>query len=183
MSFSVRSEQWGDFLIGVFEEWIKEDVGRVFIQIFEATLANRMGIEPGLCALAARCGHAAVMEHNGDLYCCDHFVFPQYRLGNIHDRTIIEMMASERQQTFGMMKETGLPRMCRECEHVGVCHGECPRNRFMKTPDGEKGLNYLCEGYRRFFAHVAPYMDYMKGELEAGRTPASVMHVNKTDES
>lgn len=183
MSFTVSPRQWGDFLIGVFDEWIREDVGSIFIQIFEATLANWMGVEAGICTLAARCGHAAVMEHNGDVYCCDHFVFPAYRLGNIHERTIIEMMASERQQRFGMMKETALPRQCRECEYVFACHGECPRNRFAISSDGEKGLNYLCEGYRRFFAHVAPYMDYMKKELDAGRAPANVMHAWRTDQS
>lgn len=183
MSFSVSPQQWGNFLIGVFDEWIKEDVGRVFIQIFESTLANWMGVEPGLCTLAARCGHAAVMEHNGDVYCCDHFVFPEYRLGNIHERTIIEMMASERQQRFGMMKETALPRQCRECEYGFACHGECPRNRFAMTQDGEQGLNCLCEGYRRFFAHAAPYMDYMRKELEAGRAPSNVMRSGRTDQS
>lgn len=176
MSFSVTPRQWGDFLIALFDEWVKEDVGKYFIQIFDATLANWAGVEPGLCSLAARCGHAAVMEHNGDIYSCDHFVFPEYRLGNIHDKTIVEMMSCERQQTFGLMKETALPRQCRECRYGFACHGECPRNRFAVSADGEPGLNYLCEGYMRFFDHVAPYMEFMKSELEAGRPPSNVVN-------
>lgn len=176
MSFSVTPRQWGDFLIALFDEWVKVDVGKYFIQIFDATLANWAGVEPGLCSLAARCGHAAVMEHNGDIYSCDHFVFPEYRLGNIHDKTIVEMMSCERQQTFGLMKETALPRQCRECRYGFACHGECPRNRFAVSADGEPGLNYLCEGYMRFFDHVAPYMEFMKSELEAGRPPSNVVN-------
>lgn len=176
MSFSVTPRQWGDFLIALFDEWVKEDVGKYFIQIFDATLANWAEVEPGLCSLAARCGHAAVMEHNGDIYSCDHFVFPEYRLGNIHDKTIVEMMSCERQQTFGLMKETALPRQCRECRYGFACHGECPRNRFAVSADGEPGLNYLCEGYMRFFDHVAPYMEFMKSELEAGRPPSNVVN-------
>lgn len=176
MPFSVTPRQWGDFLIALFDEWVKEDVGKYFIQIFDATLANWAGVEPGLCSLAARCGHAAVMEHNGDIYSCDHFVFPEYRLGNIHDKTIVEMMSCERQQTFGLMKETALPRQCRECRYGFACHGECPRNRFAVSADGEPGLNYLCEGYMRFFDHVAPYMEFMKSELEAGRPPSNVVN-------
>lgn len=176
ISFSVTPRQWGDFLIALFDEWVKEDVGKYFIQIFDATLANWAGVEPGLCSLAARCGHAAVMEHNGDIYSCDHFVFPEYRLGNIHDKTIVEMMSCERQQTFGLMKETALPRQCRECRYGFACHGECPRNRFAVSADGEPGLNYLCEGYMRFFDHVAPYMEFMKSELEAGRPPSNVVN-------
>lgn len=176
MSFSVTPRQWGDFLIALFDEWVKEDVGKYFIQIFDATLANWAGVEPGLCSLAARCGHAAVMEHNGDIYSCDHFVFPEYRLGNIHDKTIVEMMSCERQQTFGLMKETALPRQCRECRYGFACHGECPRSRFAVSADGEPGLNYLCEGYMRFFDHIAPYMEFMKSELEAGRPPSNVVN-------
>lgn len=119
----------------------------------------------------AGCGHAAVLEHNGDLYSCDHFVFPQYRLGNITEHTIIEMMMSERQQRFGEAKRGSLPRQCRECRFLFACNGECPKNRFAVTADGEPGLNYLCEGYRRYFAHVAPFMDFMKAELDAHRRP------------
>ena len=172
--FSVTPGQWGDFLCGVFDEWIKGDVGSYFVQLFDATLANWVGCEPGICTLAPTCGHASVMEWNGDVYSCDHFVFPQYRLGNIHENTLIEMMVSERQQIFGAAKRDTLPRQCRECRWLFACNGECPKNRFATTSDGEPGLNYLCEGYRRFFCHVAPYMDFMKAELEAGRPPANV---------
>lgn len=173
--FSVSPEQWGNFLCSIFDEWIKADVGQFFIQIFDSTLANWVGKEPGVCTMARTCGHAAVMEHNGDIYSCDHYVFPDYKLGNIADRSILEMVASERQTQFGLAKRDSLPRQCRECRFTNICNGECPKNRFARTPDGEDGLNYLCEGYYRFFDHVAPYMDFMKQELEAGRPPANVM--------
>ena len=172
--FSVTPRQWGDFLIGLFDEWVREDVGKVFVQIFDATLANWVGAMPGVCSLSSMCGHAAAMEWNGDVYACDHFVFPQYKLGNIHETTLIEMMASDRQLEFGASKQAGLPRLCKECRWMFACHGECPRNRFAVSPEGEPGLNYLCEGYRAFFEHAAPYMDFMKAELEAGRPPANV---------
>lgn len=172
--FSVTPRQWGDFLIGLFDEWVREDVGKVFVQIFDATLANWVGAMPGVCTLSSMCGHAAAMEWNGDVYACDHFVFPQYKLGNIHESTLIEMMASDRQLEFGARKQAGLPRQCKECRWMFACHGECPRNRFAVSSEGEPGLNYLCEGYRAFFEHVAPYMDFMKAELEAGRPPANV---------
>lgn len=172
--FSVTPEQWGNFLIGVFDEWVKEDVGKVFVQIFDATLANWVGQQPGVCTLAKQCGHAAAMEWNGDVYSCDHFVFPAYKLGNIHDKHIIEMMSSEQQQNFGASKQASLPAQCRQCKWLFACNGECPRNRFAVTATGEPGLNYLCEGYRRYFEHVAPYMDFMAGELKAQRPPANV---------
>lgn len=172
--FSVTPRQWGDFLIGLFDEWVREDVGKVFVQIFDATLANWVGAMPGVCTLSSMCGHAAAMEWNGDVYACDHFVFPQYKLGNIHESTLIEMMASDRQLEFGARKQAGLPRQCKECRWMFACHGECPRNRFAVSSEGEPGLNYLCEGYRAFFEHAAPYMDFMKAELEAGRPPANV---------
>lgn len=172
--FSVTPQQWGNFLIGVFDEWVKEDVGKIFVQIFDATLANWVGEQPGVCTLAKQCGHAAAMEWNGDVYSCDHFVFPAYKLGNIHDKHIIEMMSSEQQQNFGAAKQAGLPTQCRQCKWLFACNGECPRNRFAVTATGEPGLNYLCEGYRRYFEHVAPYMDFMAGELKAQRPPANV---------
>ncbi len=172
--FSVTPEQWGSFLTGVFDEWRREDVGKVFVQIFDATLANWVGAEPGVCSLAPTCGHAAAMEWNGDVYSCDHFVFPAYKLGNIHDSTIIEMMGSDRQLKFGAAKRDSLPRQCRACRWLSLCNGECPRNRFAVTADGEPGLNYLCEGYRTFFKHSAPYFEFMARELQAGRPPANV---------
>ena len=119
--------------------------------------------------------HAGVMEFNGDVYSCDHFVFPEYKLGNIYQQTLVEMMYSERQQRFGQNKFDSLPRQCKECEWLFTCNGDCPKNRFARTADGEPGLNYLCAGYRKFFSHVAPYMDFMKKEYLAQRAPANVM--------
>lgn len=177
--FSVTPQQWGDFLCAVFDEWVRRDVGKVFVQLFDSTLANRVGTEPGVCTMASTCGHAAVMEFNGDVYSCDHFVFPQYRLGNIREKTLTEMMYGADQQVFGKMKSDALTRQCRECEYLFACHGECPKNRFVRSAYGEPGHNYLCAGYKRFFRHVAPYMDFMKTELDAGRPPANVMQAIK----
>lgn len=172
--FSVSPEQWGEFLVTLFDEWVKEDVGKYFIQLFDATLANWVGQQPGVCTMARTCGHAGVMEYNGDVYSCDHFVFPEYKLGNIRTHTLVEMMYGERQQQFGMDKYAKLPAQCKNCEFLFACNRECPKNRFAFTADGEPGLNYLCSGYKRYFRHVAPYMDFMKQELEAGRPPANV---------
>ena len=173
--FSITPEQWGNFLCTLFDEWVRYDVGNYYIQLFDSTLANWMGMEPGVCTLAKTCGHAAVMEFNGDVYSCDHFVFPEYKLGNICLETLVEMMYSERQQEFGFMKQKSLPVQCKECLFLFACNGECPKNRFCKTSLGEEGLNYLCKGYYRFFEHVAPYMDFMKEELMNKRSPANVM--------
>lgn len=173
--FTVSPEQWGKFLCNVFDEWVQNDVGNYFVQIFDATLANWVGEQPGVCSLAEYCGHASVMEFNGDVYSCDHFVFPEYKLGNIYEHTLVEMMYGAEQQAFGMMKQEKLPGQCRRCKFKFACNGECPKNRFAKSKEGEDGLNFLCEGYRRYFAHVAPYMDYMKEELKAKRPPANVM--------
>lgn len=173
--FSVNADKWGDFLCTVFDEWLKEDVGQYFVQIFDTTLANWVGEQPGVCSLARTCGHAGVMEFNGDVYACDHFVFPEYKLGNIYHQTITEMMYSEKQLKFGADKYDKLPKQCKDCEFLFACNGECPKNRFIQTVDGEPGLNYLCRGYKKFFEHVAPYMDFMKKELLAQRPPANVM--------
>ena len=173
--FSVLPRQWGDFLCTLFDEWVRKDVGRYFVQLFDATLANWVGEQPGVCTLAPTCGQAGVMEFNGDVYSCDHFVFPQYKLGNIYSKSLVEMMYSERQMRFGQAKRTALPTQCVECPYLFACNGECPKNRFCMTKDGESGLNYLCKGYYQFFSHVAPYMDFMKGELLAQRAPANIM--------
>lgn len=173
--FSVTPRQWGHFLCTLFDEWVRSDVGDYFIQLFDATLANWVGEAPGVCVLAKECGHAGVMEFNGDVYSCDHFVYPQYRLGNLRERTITEMMYSPQQNEFAKMKSQQLPRQCRECSVLFACHGECPKNRFVRDAYGQPGLNYLCPGYRQFFTHAAPYMDYMKNELLHGRAPANVM--------
>ena len=177
--FSVSPEQWGRFTCAIFDEWVREDVGEYFIQLFDSTLANWMGEQPGVCSLAKTCGHAGVMEYNGDVYACDHFVFPQYKLGNISSNTLVEMMYSEKQQCFGKAKHDTLPQQCRQCQFLFACNGECPKNRFCKTKNGELGLNYLCEGYYRFFQHVVPYMDFMKNELLAQRPPANIMQALK----
>ena len=159
--FNVGSRQWGEFLCAIFDEWVAhEDVGEMFVQIFDATLANWVGVVPGVCTLAHSCGHAGVMEWNGDVYSCDHFVFPQYKLGNLHDRHLAEMMYSPQQEAFGRMKYESLSDTCRQCPWLFACHGECPKNRIL--PDGR---NYLCEGYRLFFEHVAPWMDEMSEKL------------------
>lgn len=177
--FSVSPQQWGDFLCAIFDEWVKNDVGEVFIQLFDSTLANWVGVEPGVCTMAKTCGHAGVIEFNGDVYSCDHYVFPEYKLGNIHQKTLVEMMYSKQQTDFGLNKRDSLPQKCKECEFLFACNGECPKNRFAKTEDGEAGLNYLCSGYYKFFKHVAPYMDYMKKEFMEQRAPANIMEAIK----
>ena len=174
---SVTPEQWGRFLCGVYDEWKQEDIGRIFVQLFDATLANWAGEPPGICSMSPYCGRAAAMETNGDVYSCDHFVFPEYRLGNIRQQSLTEMLYGERQQQFGRDKSATLPRQCRECRFLFACHGECPKNRFLKDKYGEPGLNYLCAGYQQFFAHVAIDMDFMKAELDAGRSPANLMYL------
>lgn len=173
--FSVSPGQWGRFLCDVFDEWVAADVGETFVQIFDSTLANWVGEPPGVCSLAPTCGHAGVLEHNGDVYVCDHYVFPEYRLGNIRTRTLTEMMYGPVATRFGADKRDALPGLCRRCRFLFACNGECPKNRFAATPDGELGLNYLCRGYYEFFAHVAPAMDFMRRELLAGRPPSGVM--------
>jgi uncharacterized protein len=175
-SWNVPSEKWGDFLIAIFDEWVKKDVGNYYIQYFDSTLANWVGQSPGVCTLAKTCGHAGVLEFNGDLYSCDHFVYPEYKLGNIQTKTITEMMYSEKQTKFGRDKYDKLPQQCKDCEFLFACYGECPKNRIRHSADGEPGLNYLCEGYYKFFKHVAPYMDFMKNELQNQRPPANIMN-------
>ena len=174
---SVAPEQWGYFLCAIFDEWVRKDVGKIFVEIFDCTLANWMGVSPGICAYSKECGHAGVMEHNGDVYSCDHFVFPEYKLGNIRDHSLIDMLYGEQQQEFSRLKHSSLPRQCKECDMEFACHGECPKNRFMKDKYGDSGLNYLCPGYYHYYQHVAPYMDYMKQELMAQRPPSNIMKV------
>lgn len=177
--FSVTPEQWGSFLCAIFDEWVRNDVGKMFVEIFDCTLANWMGVLPGICAYSKNCGHAGIMEHNGDVYSCDHFVFPEYKLGNIRDHTLIEMLYGDKQHAFSRLKHTSLPRQCKECDMEFACHGECPKNRFEKDKYGEPGLNYLCKGYYQYYSHVAPYMDFMKRELQAQRPPANIMEALK----
>ena len=178
---SVTPQQWGNFLCTIFDDWVRHDVGKTFVEIFDCTLANWMGVLPGICAYSKECGHAGVMEHNGDVYSCDHFVFPEYKLGNIRDQSLIDMLYGEKQQAFSRLKHTSLPRQCKECDMEFACHGECPKNRFEKDKYGEPGLNYLCQGYYQYYSHVAPYMDFMKRELLAQRPPANIMNVLKNN--
>lgn len=175
-SWNVPAEKWGDFLIAIFDEWVRKDVGQFYIQYFDSTLANWVGEQPGTCILAKTCGHAGVMEFNGDVYSCDHYVFPEYKLGNIRNQTLTEMMYTDKQIQFGQDKQEKLPTPCKNCEFLFACNGECPKNRIISTESGEPGLNYLCKGYYKYFKHVAPYMDFMKKELLANRPPANIMN-------
>ena len=173
--FSVSPDRWGNFLCAIFDEWVRFDVGSMFVQIFDSTLACWVGVQPSLCVFADTCGHAGVMEYNGDVYSCDHFVFPEFKLGNINQTHLSGMMRSTIQQQFGQSKKTKLTRQCLECQFQFACHGECPRNRFDKSLFGEAGHNYLCRGYFKYFEHVAPYMDFMKKKLLHNEAPADVM--------
>jgi uncharacterized protein len=172
---SVKPKQYGAFLIGIFEEWVRRDVGSVFVQMFDTALANWVGEPGGVCIFQETCGLALALEHTGDLYSCDHFVEPDYLLGNILETPMVEMVASEQQRRFGLDKRDTLPQYCRECEVRFACYGECPRNRFIKTPDGEEGLNYLCAGLKLFFHHVDQPMQIMAGLLRQNRAPSEIM--------
>ena len=185
---SVTPQQWGTFLCAIFDEWVHRDVGEMFVQLFDATLANWMGVTPGVCSMARDCGHAGVMEWNGDVYSCDHFVTSQHRLGNIRQHTLYQLMKGEQQQRFSTIKSAALPTQCLECQWLFACHGECPKNRIVDADTHAISidnlgftprLNYLCQGYRQFFQHAAPYMDFMKQELMAGRPASNVQLLNK----
>lgn len=173
--WSVRPGDYGEFLATIFDEWVRHDVGQVFVQHFDAALANWVGEPPGICIFSENCGRALAIEHNGDVYSCDHFVYPSHRLGNVMTEALGDMVESNRQKRFGTDKSAALPAFCRSCEWKFACHGECPKHRFLRTPDGESGLNYLCAGYKRFFSHAAPYFDVMAQLLRAGQAPAAVM--------
>ncbi len=179
---SVEPEQWGRFLISVFDEWVRNDVGQVFLPQFEAALASWMRLPQSMCIFAETCGNAVALEHNGDLYSCDHYVEPDYLLGNIGETHLLEMLATEKQRGFGRAKKETLPQYCLDCEVRFACHGECPRNRFVDTPDGEPGLNYLCQGYKAFFRHIDKPMQILGGLLRRGRDPAEVMDILTKEE-
>ncbi len=181
--WSVRAKDYGKFLITIFDEWVRNDVARIFVQIFDATLANYAEENPGLCVFNGTCGDALVMEHNGDIYSCDHFVYPEYFRGNISRTPLIEIVKSQKQFDFGIEKRNKLPGYCLRCRFRFACHGECPKHRFLSTPDGQPGLNYLCEGYKMFFAHTEPYMEFMAKELKNKRPPANVMNWVRNRES
>jgi uncharacterized protein len=174
---SVTGEQYGRFLIDVFEEWVRRDVGEVFVQMFDVALANWVGEPPGLCVHSETCGGALALEHTGDLYSCDHFVEPQFKLGNIAEHRMLDLVASQQQRQFGLDKRDTLPRFCRECDVRFACHGGCPKDRFVATPDGEPGLNYLCPGFKAFFHHVDGPMRFMAARLHAGGAPSEIVQV------
>ena len=179
---SVGPEQWGRFLSAVFDEWVRHDVGEVFVQHFDAALASWLGMEPGMCLFRETCGTALALEHNGDLYSCDHFVEPEHLLGNIRDTHMVELVASPQQRAFGEAKRDTLPQYCRDCEVLFACRGECPRNRFATTPDGEPGLNHLCAGYKAFFTHIDHPMRLMADLLRQGRDAPEVMDLLAAEE-
>lgn len=172
---SVQAAPYGRFLIAIFDEWVRRDVGKVFVQHFDSALANWLGVPGAVCIFAETCGQALALEHNGDLYCCDHYVEPGYKLGNIHETHMIELLTSPAQVKFGQDKRDTLPRYCRACEVRFACHGECPKNRFISTPDGEPGLNYLCAGYKAFFKHIDRPMQMMADLLRQRRYADEVM--------
>jgi uncharacterized protein len=179
---SVKSEEWGNFLITIFDEWVRRDVGKVFVQMFDAALASWVGAPPALCIFAETCGDAVALEHNGDVYSCDHFVEPKYLLGNLSETPLADMVASERQRTFGRDKRDTLPKYCQECEVRFACNGECPKNRFILTPDGEPGLNYLCAGYKAFFNHIDRPMRIMAELLRRGRYADEIVQILAEEE-
>jgi uncharacterized protein len=173
---SVEPKQLGRFLIDVFDEWVRHDVGRVYVQLFDVTLGAHVG-QYSLCVFSPTCGDAVALEHTGDLYSCDHFVEPDFKLGNIRDVPMAELVASARQRKFGADKQATLPKYCRECDVLYACNGGCPKDRFATTPEGEPGLNYLCAGYKKFFQYVAQPMRLMANLLEAKRAPAEIMRI------
>ncbi|HEY6955404.1 MAG TPA: anaerobic sulfatase maturase [Flavisolibacter sp.] len=183
-SRSITAEQWGHFLITVFDEWVRHDVGEVFVQMFDSALASWYGVNPGLCIFAEKCGNALALEHNGDLYSCDHFVDPDYLLGNILNDPLAELVTSQKQQKFGDDKYDTLPDYCLRCEVRFACNGECPKNRFIKTPAGQAGLNYLCAGYRAFFNHIDQPMRFMALKLRLNQAPSDIVKFyNSTNEN
>jgi len=172
---SITGKQYGDFLVDIFEEWVARDVGRVFVQIFDVALGAWFGQPSTLCVFAETCGDALALEHNGDLFSCDHFVDPSHKLGNISNVPLVALVGSPQQRQFGLGKRDTLPRFCRACGVRFVCNGGCPKDRILTTPDGEVGLNYLCEGYKAFFTHIDRPMALMADLLRQRRSPAGIM--------
>jgi uncharacterized protein len=181
--WSVEPLAYGQFLCAIFDEWVRKDVGQVFVQIFDVQLGIWMGMPSALCVFGETCGNALAMEHNGDLYSCDHYVYPRYKLGNVMDSEMRELVDSPQQRKFGTDKRDTLPRYCRECDVRFACNGECPKHRFIKTPDGEGGLNYLCAGYKLFLRHIDPYMRTMAQLLRQGRPAAEIVRLIAEDET
>ena len=181
-AWSVEAKQYGNFLCAIFDEWVRNNVGQIFVQLFDVALGNWMGLGSSLCVFAEQCGAALAIEHNGDLYSCDHYVYPKYRLGNIMSQTLGEMVHSARQTKFGNDKLDALPQYCRQCEVRFACNGECPKHRFTKTPDGEDGLNYLCPAYKQFFNHIDPHMRTMAELLRTNQPAAAIMEILREEE-
>lgn len=180
--WSLKPGQLGNFLTRIFDRWVRNDVGKVFVQHFDTALANRAGAMPGLCTFSPRCGDATVLEHNGNLYCCDHFVYPDYYLGNILETPLPTLMSSVKLAAFGQNKLAALTRQCRECEVRYACHGDCPKHRFCRSRDGEPGHSYLCEDYSRFFRYITPHLDFMVRQIERQQPPAGIMEQMKANE-
>jgi uncharacterized protein len=174
-SWSVRSKDYGEFLCTIFDEWVRRDVGKTFVQLFDVALGNLAGMGSSLCVFAEKCGRALAIEHNGDLYACDHYVYPRYNLGNIMNVSLGAMADSAEMKKFGDDKSDTLPNYCKKCEVRFACHGECPKHRFTKTPDGEEGLNYLCPAYKRFFNHINEPMKIMADLVRSQRPAAMIM--------
>lgn len=174
--WTVNPIDYGRFLNQIFDEWVAKDIGDVFVINFDAMLANWYGTEPPICVFAKKCGHAIAMEYTGDIYSCDHFVFEEYKLGNIQSSSLRQMLQSAEQIQFGKDKQDNLPQQCKSCDYLFACNGECPKNRFMHTSTGEPNLNYLCEGFKIFYRHIDPYMQYMVNELKQQRNPSSIRH-------
>lgn len=173
--WSVRPSDYGDFLCAIYDAWVRRDVGKTFVQLFDVALCAWAGVPAPLCVFREKCGAALAIEHNGDVFSCDHFVYPEYRLGNVLEKNLAELADAPAQKKFGELKSSALPRVCRKCGVRFVCNGECPKHRFLYAPDGERGLNYFCAAYKKFFTHAAPTMSRMKALLEQNRAPAEIM--------
>ena len=172
--WTVDPFDYGNFLVRIFDEWVRKDVGDIFVLTFDCVLANWMGVPPPVCVSAETCGNAGAVEYNGDVYACDHYVFPEYKLGNINEKSLLTMMNSDFQLKFGKDKRDSLPAFCKRCEFLDLCKGECPKNRIISTPEGEPGLNYLCAGFKLFYRHSEPYFEFMANELKHQRAPSNV---------
>jgi uncharacterized protein len=180
---SVTAEQYGRFLIDVFEEWVRRDVGEVYVQMFDVALANWVGEPPGLCVHTETCGLALALEHTGDLYSCDHFVEPRYKLGNIKEHRMLDLVSSQQQRQFGLDKRDTLPQFCLECDVRFACHGGCPKDRFISTPNGDPGLNYLCAGFKDFFHHVDEPMRFMGDRLRENGAPSEIVQLYAAEDA
>mgnify|MGYP003396920553 FL=1 len=174
--WSVSAKGFGQFMCDIFDVWVKNDVGRRYVQLFDATLALMVGVQPSVCSLCETCGSGLTVEHNGDVYCCDHFVYPEYKIGNIHTDRLADLAYCDRQFEFGVAKRALLPRECRHCKFYNLCHGECPKHRFICDNTGEYGKNYLCDGYRMFYEHTAADMERMKQLILDGKPASEIMN-------